>query len=116
MLAVINEFFIAMSPAKQPGVQPTAPTWTNFVPLVIMMFLLYYVMIRPQQQKAKQHATLLESLKAGDQVVTTGGIIGTVVSMKENTVSIRSSDNKLEIQKSAVSQVLQGNEKKKNGV
>ena len=109
MLAVINELFIAMSPAKQQGVESTAPAWTGFVPMVIIFFIVYILMIRSQKQKAKQHASLLESLKSGDQVVTTWGIIGTVVSLKENTFSIRSTYNKLEIHKIAFSQVLTGN-------
>jgi len=78
------------------------------VPLMVFMFVIIYViMIRPQQKKAKQHAELLKTLKPGDKVVTSGGILGVIVSVKEKSVSLRSSDTKLEVLKSAVSEVTE---------
>jgi len=67
----------------------------------------YFVMIRPQSKKAKEHAALLKAVKAGDKVLTTSGIVGIVVSVKEKTVSIRSAETKLEILKSAVSEITE---------
>jgi preprotein translocase subunit YajC len=75
--------------------------------LVFFFVVMYFLMIRPQQKKAKEHAKLLKSLKAGDKVVTNGGILAVVVTVKERTVTIRSADTKLEVLKSAVTEVVE---------
>jgi preprotein translocase subunit YajC len=64
-------------------------------------------MFRPQQKKAKEHERLLKTLKPKDKVVTSGGIMGIVVSVQERTVTIRSADTKLEVLKSAVSEITE---------
>ena len=92
-------------PPAAPGQQPTAPGWVNFVPLLLMVFVFYFVFIRPQQRKAKELQNLLSSLKSGDRVVTTSGIVGTVVSVKDKTVSLRSADTKIEVLKSAIAEI-----------
>ncbi len=74
---------------------------------VVMLVALYLIMIRPQQKKAKQHQELLKKIKAGDKVITTSGIIGTVITVKEKSVSLRSADTKLEVLKSAISNVAE---------
>ena len=74
---------------------------------VFMGIIFYFLLIRPQQKKAKEHAQLLKTIAVGDKVVTSSGILGTVVSLKEKSISIRSSDTKLEILKSAVSEILE---------
>lgn len=75
--------------------------------LLIMGFMFYFAIWRPQQKKAKQHETLMKSLKAGDKVVTASGICGVIVSVREKTVSLRSSDAKLEMLKSAITDVIE---------
>ncbi|MEW6157988.1 MAG: preprotein translocase subunit YajC, partial [Verrucomicrobiota bacterium] len=67
-----------------------------------MGVMFYFVLIRPQQKKAKEHAALMQSLKPGDKIVTNGGILGVVIAVKDKTVSIRSADAKLEVLKSSV--------------
>jgi preprotein translocase subunit YajC len=79
------------------------------VPLVLLMVMLYVIMIRPQQKKAREHTNLLTKLKVGDKIVTTGGIIGTVVSLKDKNVAIRSADTKMDILKSAIAEVTEKN-------
>lgn len=96
-------------PPQQPGTQPN-PTGQMLQMLgtfLILGIMFYFVMIRPQQKKARQHAELLKTLKPGDKVLTSGGILGTVVSVKEKSVAIRSADTKLEILKSAVSDITE---------
>ena len=73
--------------------------------MAIMGFMFYFVLIRPQQKKAKEHAALLKTVKSGDKVVTSSGIIGTVVTVKDQIVSIRSSDSKLEVLISSVTEI-----------
>ena len=65
-------------------------------------------MIRPQQQRAKQQAKLIASLKSGDKVVTASGIIGVVITVKDQTVSLRSADAKMEVTKASVTEILEG--------
>lgn len=77
------------------------------MPLVLMVFVFYFVFIRPQQKKAKEQERLLKGIKPGDKIVTSSGILGVVLSVKEKTVSIRSADTKLEILKSSVSQLTE---------
>ena len=73
----------------------------------VMGVMFYFVLIRPQQKKAKDHALLLKALRPGDKIVTSGGILGVVVSVKDKTVAIRSADTKLEVLKSAVSEITE---------
>ena len=97
-----------VAPGAQPG-QPADPIESLLkgpLPLMIVMFVvLYVIMIRPQQKKAREHTELLKTLKPGDKVVTSGGVLGVIVSVKEKSVSLRSADTKLEVLKSAVSEI-----------
>ena len=101
---------LALAPSPTaPGTQPNpqADMVKTFGMLGIMAFMFYFALIRPQRQRAKQQQELLKALKAGDKVVTTSGIVGTVVSVKEKSVSIRSADTKLEVLKSSVSEITE---------
>jgi preprotein translocase subunit YajC len=60
----------------------------NLVPLVFMFGIFYFLLIRPQQKKAKEHRALIEALKKGDQVVTAAGIHGKITSVDENIVTL----------------------------
>jgi preprotein translocase subunit YajC len=98
---------LALAPQPtQPG-QPSLPVWANMVPLVLIIFVFYFALIRPQQKKAREHTDLLKTLKPGDKVATNGGIVGVVVAVKEKTVSIRSADAKLEVLKGSVTDVIE---------
>jgi preprotein translocase subunit YajC len=77
------------------------------VMMVIMVVMMYFIAIRPQQQKAKELAARIAALKVGDEVVTTAGLHGVVSSIKETTVMLKVADNvKLEFDKVAVASVL----------
>lgn len=75
--------------------------------LVLMVVLFYVVLIRPQQKKQKEHAEMLKTVRAGDRIVTTGGVVAVVVTVKEKTLSIRSADAKFEITKAAVAEITE---------
>ena len=74
----------------------------QFIPLILIFVIFYFFLIRPQQKKAKEHKIMVENLKRGDQVVTSGGIVGTVERVMENDkIEIEISENvKVEIVKS----------------
>lgn len=97
---------LAMAGPTQPG-QPSPPFWTSLVPLGLLIVVFYFVLIRPQQKKAKDQATMLKSVRPGDKVVTNGGILGVVVTVKEKSVSIRSADSKMEVAKNAITEILE---------
>lgn len=99
---------MAMGPPPQ-GTQPnpTAQMLQMLGTILFFFVVMYFLMIRPQQRKARDHANLLKTLKAGDRVVTSGGVLGVVVSVKDKAVSIRSGDTKLEVLKTAVSEILE---------
>ena len=65
----------------------------GIIMLVIMFATFYLLLIRPQQKRAKQHKELVENLKAGDQVVTAGGIHGTIVAVQEDVITLEIASN-----------------------
>ena len=80
----------------------------TFAPMILLVIVFYFILIRPQQQRAKQQVKLIASLKSGDKVVTSSGIVGVVTSVKDRTVSLRSADAKMEVTKSSVTEILEG--------
>ena len=80
----------------------------QFIPLILIFVIFYFFLIRPQQKKVKEHKIMVENLKRGDQVITSGGIVGTVERVMENDkIEIEISENvKVEIVKSTGIQAL----------
>lgn len=65
---------------------------TAFIPVIIMFVIFYFLLIRPQQKKTKEHQEMLNKLKKDDRVITSGGIYGRVTSLDENKVTLEVSD------------------------
>lgn len=89
---------------------PTAPAQNPlmaFLPMILLVVVFYFILIRPQQKRAKEQAKMISAIKAGDKVVTAAGIIGTILSVKDKTVSIRSADAKFEVTKASISEVIE---------
>jgi preprotein translocase subunit YajC len=76
-----------------------------FMPLVLMFVIFYFLLIRPQQKKEKDRQKMIGNLKKGDRVVTTGGLLGTVVGLKDDIIVLKVGDGetKIEFLKSAIS-------------
>jgi preprotein translocase subunit YajC len=104
---LVSSVILGFAPPAAPGTQSTAPAWVQLVPFVLLLVVMYLMVIMPQQKKAKQHAALLKALKPGDKVVTTSGIVGVVVGIRDHFVTIRSEDTKLELLKSAIQEVTE---------
>ena len=88
----------------------------QFIPLILIFVIFYFFLIRPQQKKAKEHKLMTENLKRGDQIVTSGGIIGTVERVMDNDRAevIVGDDTKVEIIRSTgVQGLLKPQETKK---
>ena len=87
--------------------QQSPPGWTTWILPVGMIAIFYFLIIRPQQRRQKEHRQLLDSLAKGDRVVTSGGIHGTVVGLKDDIVVLRIDENcKIELTRSNVAAVL----------
>tara|TARA_Y100000815_G_scaffold240450_1_gene235946 strand:+ start:519 stop:986 length:468 start_codon:yes stop_codon:yes gene_type:complete len=92
--------------AQQGQPQSQGSPMGMFVPMILMVVIFYFLLIRPQQKKAKEHTKMVEALKTGASVVTRGGVVGTVQSVKDTTVSIRSLESKFEVEKHAIERVI----------
>lgn len=86
---------------------PAAPNpLISFLPMVAIFLIFYFLLIRPQQKTQADHRKMVAALKKNDEIVTTGGVHGTVLNVKETTFVIRVDDNaKIEIDKDAVGRV-----------
>jgi len=78
----------------------------QFLPLVFIFIVFYFIVIRPQQNKQKDHANMINKIEKNDEIITAGGIHATVVAVGEKTLTVRIADNvKVEIEKSSILQV-----------
>ncbi len=101
---------LAQAPAAPAG--KPAPGWwlalTNFMPLILLGLLLYFLLIAPQRRKQKETQKMIEAIAKGDRVSTIGGILGTVVNVQGNEVTLKVDENsnaKIRFQKSAIAGV-----------
>ncbi len=98
------DFFISNAYA-QGAQQPDA--FGFLLPMIVIFGAFYFLLIRPQQKKQKAHTELVNSIKAGDEVMTAGGILGKVTGVSEHYAVVQIADNtEIKIQKASVSQVL----------
>jgi preprotein translocase subunit YajC len=90
---------------------PASSILVNFLPLILIILIFYLLVFLPQIRKQKQHRAMLNSLRKGDKVVTTGGIHGAVVKVKNGTVVLQIAENvKIELSKSAIAERKGGGE------
>ena len=89
----------------------------QLVPLILIFAIMYFLLIRPQQKKAKEHRAMVKALRRGDQVVTQGGVIGKVAKVKdENELEVEIADGvKVRVVQSTIVQVLNKTEPAKDG-
>ena len=81
----------------------------NLIPFIFIFIIFYFLLIRPQKTKEQEQRKMLEKLDKNDEVVTSGGIHGTIVNVKEKSVVLRIDDNvKMEVEKSCVAYVKKG--------
>ena len=99
---------VAQSP-QQPGFG------SMLFPFAMMFGVIYFLMIRPQQKKAKEQKDMIGALKQGDEIITGSGILGTVTSITDKVVTVEVADNvRVKMLKSQVSQVVKGQLKDMN--
>lgn len=85
-----------------------AGAFAQLLPLILIFAIMYFLLIRPQQKRVKEHQKMVEALRRGDQVVTQGGLIGKVTKVKEdNEIEVEVSENvRVRVVKNTVAQVL----------
>jgi preprotein translocase subunit YajC len=102
----ISSAFAQTAPAAAAGGDMTS-SLMSMLPLVLMFVVLYFVMIRPQMKKQKEHRAMIEAVAKGDEVVTAGGVLGKISKVGENYLGLEVSNGvEIQIQRSAVVQVL----------
>ena len=101
----ISEAFAQTAPAAAAG--GAESSLLSLAPLALMFVVLYFIMIRPQMKKQKEHKAMIEALAKGDEVVIGGGVIGRVAKLGESFVHVEVANNvELQVQRGAVIQVL----------
>jgi preprotein translocase subunit YajC len=101
----ILDFFIASAHAQDAVTQPGG--LMSFLPLIIIFVIFYFLLIRPQMKRAKEHKNLVANLNTGDEVVTNGGLLGKITKVGESFVTVELAENvRVRIQKHAVASVM----------
>jgi preprotein translocase subunit YajC len=99
--------FISSAYAQTAAASSTESTLFSMLPLVLMFVVLYFIMIRPQMKKQKEHKAMIEAITKGDEVIIGGGVVGRVAKLGESFVHIEvASGVELQVQRAAVVQVL----------
>ena len=92
----------AQTPAAAPGSDLMA-----FLPMILIFVVFYFLLIRPQQKKAKEHRTMLAALQKGEEVVTSGGVIGKVSKLSDQYATLEIAPGiEISVQRSAIAQLL----------
>ncbi len=101
----------AASASPAPGTPDQPPFFMSIAPLIFVFVIFYFLLIRPQQKKAKEHAKLVSAIKSGDKVITSSGIHGIVANVKDKTVLVKVADNvKLEFDRAAITSIEKDSE------
>lgn len=102
----ITNAYAQTAPAPAAG-GDMASTLTGMLPLVLMFVVLYFIMIRPQMKKQKEHRAMIDALAKGDEVVTAGGLMGKVTALDDSKIGLQVANGvEIQMQRNAVVQVL----------
>lgn len=98
------DFFISTAQAAPAG-EPS-PLMT-FAPLIVLFVVFYFLLIRPQQKRAKEHKQMVAALSRGDEVVTSGGVLGRITEVGENFITIEvAAGSSMQVQSHAITQIM----------
>ena len=103
----ISQLFIGNAYADGVAAAPQSNDFMQFLPLIGLVAVFYFIILRPQQKRAKEQKAMIEALQKGDEVATLGGILGKVTKVSEDNVALEIADNVvIQVQKAAVQNVL----------
>jgi len=101
-------FFISEAMAAAPEAAAGQPGGlASFLPLIILFAVFYFLLIRPQSKRAKEHKNMVANLAKGDEVVTNGGILGTITDLDDNYATLKIADNvEIKVQRPSISTLV----------
>lgn len=100
-------FFVSDALAQAGGEAGGGAGLLQFLPLVVIFVIFYFLLIRPQQKRQKEHKKMTENLKKGDEIVTNGGLLGTISSVGDNFITLDVAEGvSLRVQRVAVSMMM----------
>lgn len=103
---LLTTFGLASVAHAQPAPQQPDP-FMSMLPLILLIVIFYFLLIRPQMKRAKEHKQMVGGLSKGDEIITNGGIAGKIREVGENLILVEIADNvKVKVQKSAVASTL----------
>ncbi|HLP96856.1 MAG TPA: preprotein translocase subunit YajC [Sideroxyarcus sp.] len=103
----ISELFISNAYAEGAAAAPQGGGFLEFLPLIALLAVFYFLILRPQQKRAKEHKAMVEALQKGDEVITIGGVLGKVTKVGDDNVAVEIADNVVvQVQKAAIQNVL----------
>jgi preprotein translocase subunit YajC len=100
---MIFSALFAFSQPAQTGARPQGSMLTAMIPFILVFVIFYFLLIRPQRTKQKRHQEMVEQLKSGDKVITSGGIHGTVMGIQKDRIELKIAANvKIDIAKNSI--------------
>jgi preprotein translocase subunit YajC len=100
------DFLISTAYAQAAGA-PAPNVWVQMLPLVLIFVVFYFLLIRPQTKKAKEHRDMVSKLQSGDEVVTAGGILGRIVDLSDTFVTLEVANGvQIKVQRFQVNQLM----------
>lgn len=113
---MLESIAFAMGPNPAGGEAGGTDMLMQFLPLILMFVIFWFLLIRPQQKRAKAHKQMLSELKRGDWVVTSSGIIGRILNIDNEQVLLQSEDSKFRISRAAIGGLMpsQGGDEEKS--
>lgn len=107
-LSQINQQVFAMGGRANPDPNaPPPPAWAQWFPIVVMVGVFYFLLIRPQMKQKKERENMMNEIKKGDRIVTQGGLIATVVNVGPDALEIKlNEETKVKLKRSGVAEVL----------
>jgi len=99
--------FLIASAMAQDGAAPAGNAFVQIIPLILIVVIFWFLLIRPQMKRNKQHREMVTSLSTGDEVITSGGILGKITNVGESFISVKLADGlEIKVQKHAVAQIV----------
>jgi preprotein translocase subunit YajC len=103
----VMSFFISDAWAQAAPTQGQADPLVSFLPLIFIFVVFYFLLIRPQSKKAKEHKQMIEAIAKGDEVVTNGGLLGRISGVSESFVELEIGDGmKVKVQRQAIATLM----------
>ncbi len=104
---LVNSDLMAMASRPSDPNAPPPPAWAQWMPIVVMVAVFYFLIIRPQSRQRKERDNMITNLKKGDKIVTNGGLIATVVNVTGDVVDIKlNEETKVKLRKSGIAEVI----------